>query len=90
MTYKEAAEYVESLQGYGCVPGLESIRQLCAYLGNPQDSLKFVHIAGTNGKGSTCALLSSVLCSAGYKTGLFISPYIVDFRERIQINGEMV
>ncbi|MCH5255943.1 MAG: bifunctional folylpolyglutamate synthase/dihydrofolate synthase [Lachnospiraceae bacterium] len=90
MNYKEATEYVESLQGYGCVPGLESIRQLCSYLGNPQDSLKFVHIAGTNGKGSVLAYVSTILTDAGYKVGRYISPTITDYRERFQIDGRMI
>ncbi len=85
-----ALEKIHSLDKFGSRPGLDRIKKFLDILGNPQDSLKFIHVAGTNGKGSVCALLSSVLCSAGYKTGLFISPYIVDFRERIQINGEMV
>lgn len=68
-------------------PGLERISALMEALGNPQDGLKFVHVAGTNGKGSTCALISSITREAGYKTGLFTSPYIVAFEERIQING---
>ena len=90
MTYKEATEYMESLQHYGCVPGLESIRQLCAYLGNPQDDLKFVHIAGTNGKGSVLAYVSTVLTSAGYRVGRYISPAVTDYRERFQIDGRMI
>lgn len=83
-------EKIHSLDAFGSRPGLDRIKKFLNILGNPQDSLKFIHVAGTNGKGSTCAILSSVLTAAGYKTGLFISPYIVDFRERIQINGEMV
>lgn len=90
MTYKEALEKIHSLDVFGARPGLQRIKTLLKEMGNPQDSLKFVHVAGTNGKGSTCALISSVLTEAGYKTGLFISPYITDFRERIQINGEMI
>lgn len=85
-----AIEKIHSLDAFGSRPGLERIQRFLNILGNPQDKLKFVHVAGTNGKGSTCQLLSSVLCEAGYKTGLFVSPYIVDFRERIQINGEMI
>ena len=65
-------------------------RHLLDRMGNPQKQLKFVHVAGTNGKGSACALLSSVLREAGYRTGLFTSPYITDFRERFQINGEEI
>lgn len=85
-----AIEKIHSLDKFGSRPGLERIKRFLEILGNPQDDLKFIHVAGTNGKGSTCALLSSVLTQAGYKTGLFISPFIVDFRERIQINGEMI
>lgn len=83
-------EKIHSLDKFGSRPGLDRVRKLLDILGNPQDDLRFIHVAGTNGKGSTCALLSSVLTEAGYKTGLFISPFIVDFRERIQINGEMI
>ncbi len=90
MNYKEAAEYMESLQHYGCVPGLESIRQLCAYLDDPQDDLKFVHIAGTNGKGSVLAYVSTVLTSAGYRVGRYISPAVTDYREKFQIDGRMI
>lgn len=83
-------EKIHSLDKFGSLPGLDRIKNLLNILDNPQDDLRFIHVAGTNGKGSVCALLSAVLTEAGYKTGLFISPYIVDFRERIQINGEMV
>lgn len=85
-----AIEKIHSLDKFGSRPGLDRIQKFLDILGNPQDSLRFIHVAGTNGKGSVCKLLSSVLTDAGYKTGLFISPYIVDFRERIQINNEMV
>ncbi|MEG2864456.1 MAG: folylpolyglutamate synthase/dihydrofolate synthase family protein [Eggerthellaceae bacterium] len=67
--------------------GLERIRALMERLGNPQDGLRFVHVAGTNGKGSTCAFLSRILQCAGYKTGLFTSPYIIEFEERIRVDG---
>ncbi len=70
--------------------GLHRIRALLDALGNPQQQLKFVHIAGTNGKGSTAAMTANVLEQAGYKTGLFVSPYLVDFRERIRVNGEYI
>ena len=66
------------------------MRKFMDRLGNPQNNLCYIHVAGTNGKGSVCAMLSSVLVAAGYKTGLFISPYITDFRERIQINNRMI
>lgn len=90
MTYENALEKIHSLLTFGSRPGLERMRELLRRLGDPQDSLKYIHVAGTNGKGSVCAMLSSVLTAAGYKTGLFISPYITDFRERIQINNRMI
>lgn len=70
--------------------GLTRIRRLMHLLGNPQQQLRFVHIAGTNGKGSTAAYIHSILCSAGYKTGLFTSPYIINFEERIRINDALI
>lgn len=70
--------------------GLERIEELLAKLGNPQDALRFVHVAGTNGKGSTCSFVSSILKESGYKVGLFTSPYIERFEERIRINGENI
>lgn len=90
MTYENAVEKIHSLLTFGSRPGLDRMRILLDKLGNPQDKLKFIHIAGTNGKGSVCAMLSASLVAAGYKTGLFISPYITDFRERIQINNSMI
>ena len=90
MNYNEALSYIHSLLVFGSMPGLERITELLEKLGNPQDKLKFIHVAGTNGKGSTCTMLSEVYKSAGYKTGLYTSPYIVDFRERMQINGEYI
>lgn len=90
MSFKEAMDYIDSLQAYGIVPGLENIRNLCEKLGNPQDDLKFIHIAGTNGKGSVLCFVSSVLKEAGYRTGRYISPTIFDYRERIQVNGRMI
>ena len=85
-----AIDKIHSLDKFGSRPGLDRIKRFLDILGNPQDKLRFIHVAGTNGKGSVCRLISSVLTEAGYKTGLFISPYIVDFRERIQINNEMI
>lgn len=90
MIYENALEKIHSLLSFGSRPGLDRILTLLDRMGNPQDKLKYIHVAGTNGKGSTCAMLSSVLVASGYKTGLFISPYITDFRERIQINNEMI
>lgn len=71
-------------------PGLERITELLERMGRPQDRLRFVHVAGTNGKGSTCAYIASVLQAAGYRTGLFTSPYIIEFEERIRVNGENI
>lgn len=90
MTYSEALENIHSLLSFGSRPGLDRVRELLRRMGNPQDKLRYIHVAGTNGKGSTCAMLSAILKAEGYKTGLFISPYITDFRERIQINNEPV
>ncbi len=90
MNYNEALEYIHSVSNFFCKPGLERISALCEMMGNPQNNLKFVHVAGTNGKGSFCSMLSSVLTEAGYNTGLYTSPYIVDFNERIAINGKMI
>lgn len=91
MKYIDALQYIEEVNKLkGSVLGLESIKALCEKLGNPQNSLKFVHIAGTNGKGSTLSFISTVLKEAGYKTGRYISPTIRDYRERFQINGKMI
>lgn len=90
MNYNEAMEYMEGIQSYGIVPGLSNIRELCRKLGNPQDSLKFVHIAGTNGKGSTLAYVSTILKTAGYKVGRYVSPTIFEYRELIQVNGRPI
>ena len=85
MKYTECLDYIESLSVYGIRPGLDSISQLLSRLGNPQDDLSFVHIAGTNGKGSTLAYVSTILKCAGYKVGRYISPTIFDYCERIQV-----
>ena len=90
MNYTEARAYVDSTERFGIKPGLERITKMLAYVGNPQDKLKFVHVAGTNGKGSTCTMMASVLMEAGYKTGLFTSPFVIDFRERFMVDGEMI
>ncbi|HKM03181.1 MAG TPA: folylpolyglutamate synthase/dihydrofolate synthase family protein [Lachnospiraceae bacterium] len=86
MNEKQAMEYIEKTNQIGSILGLESIRELLIRLGNPQDELKFVHIAGTNGKGSTLAYISTILRVSGYKVGRYISPTIVSYYERIQIN----
>lgn len=90
MTYESALKYIDSLKACGIIPGLDSIRRLCGKLDNPQDSLKFVHIAGTNGKGSTLAYVSTVLKCAGYRVGRYISPTIFEYRERIQVNEKPI
>lgn len=90
MNYSQAMEYIDSLNSFGIVPGLHSIECLCAGIGNPQERLRFIHIAGTNGKGSTLAYLSTVLQCAGYRVGRFISPAIFEYREKIQVNGRPI
>ena len=90
MNYTEALEYIHSICWTFTKPGLERISALCEKLGNPQDELKFIHVAGTNGKGSFCSMIDSVLRVAGYKTGLFTSPYIKVFNERMQFCGENI
>ena len=90
MNYAQTLEYVESLKAYGIVPGLSNITELCKRLGNPQDELAFVHIAGTNGKGSVLAFVSTILKCAGYKTGRYISPVISNYCEKIQINNRPI
>lgn len=89
-TPDEAVNYYHSLEKFGIMPGLERISLLCERLGSPHKKLKFIHVAGTNGKGSTCTALASVLYNAGYKTGLYTSPYVIDFRERIQLDMQMI
>ena len=90
MDYKEALDYINGVSWLGSKPGLERVMELLERLGRPQDELKFIHIAGTNGKGSCAALLSSVMKCCGYKTGLFTSPYLFRFNERMQINGRQI
>lgn len=91
MTTQQAIEALHTLPRMGQgAPGLARMQNLCDHLGNPEKELQCIHIAGTNGKGSLAAMTSSILTAAGYKTGLTISPYVVDFRERFQIDGEMI
>ena len=90
MIYSDAENYVHSLLKFGIKPGLERINELLSLCGNPQGELRFVHVAGTNGKGTTSTYLANVLSEAGYKTGLFTSPYVKDFLERIQVDGKPV
>lgn len=87
MTVNEALEYIHSVSWMGSRPGRERTAELLDRMGNPHRRLRFVHVAGTNGKGSTCAMLASILQAAGYKTGLYTSPYIIRFNDRIRVNG---
>ena len=86
-TLDEVLAYIHKVDWRGSVPGLSRIDTLLGLLGHPERHVKYVHVTGTNGKGSTCAMLASVLRAAGYKTGLYTSPYIFRFNERMQING---
>ena len=90
MVYQETLKYIHSLMRFGSRPGLERITKLLTALGNPQDYLEVIHIAGTNGKGSTSTIISIILSASGKKTGLYISPFVTEFNERIQINGQPI
>ena len=90
MNIDETLAYIHTTDWRGTKPGLTRIRALLDRLGNPERQLKFVHVTGTNGKGSTCAMLASILHEAGLRTGLYTSPYIVRFNERIQVDGEQI
>ncbi|TKB92841.1 MAG: bifunctional folylpolyglutamate synthase/dihydrofolate synthase [Nitrospira sp.] len=90
MTYSSAVAYLYCLQKHGIKLGLETMTALMARLGMPQSRYRTLHIAGTNGKGSTAAMAAAMLQAAGYRVGLYTSPHLVDFRERIRVNGEMI
>lgn len=90
MTPEEALSYIHSVCWKGSIPGLSRTRELLEKMGNPQNQLQFVHIAGTNGKGSTAAMTASILRKAGYRTGLYTSPYIFRFHERMQVDGQCI
>ena len=90
MMINEALAYIHAVDWRRSVPGLTRIDGLMEKLGHPERTVKFVHVTGTNGKGSTCAMVASVLRQAGYRTGLYTSPYILRFNERMQIDGEMI
>ena len=87
MKIDEALSYIHSVNGVFCKPGLSRIRTLCEGLGNPQKDLKFIHVTGTNGKGSFCEMLTSVLTESGLRVGRFTSPYLRYFNERIAIGN---
>ena len=88
MTFEESVNFLESLAGFGIRPGLQRITKLLEILGNPQNKYKTIHVTGTNGKGSVCAMLSQILKTANIKVGLFTSPHLVSYRERIKISNE--
>ena len=90
MTYAEAIQFLYSLQVFGAHFGLDRALRLAQRLGNPQNELRFIHVAGTNGKGSTCAMLESIYRTSGLRVGLYTSPHLVSFRERIQVNRELI
>src|SRR4051812_38065776 len=90
MLYKEAIEFLYSLRLFGTKLGLDNTFRLAAQAGNPQERLRFIHVAGTNGKGSTCAMLESIYRATGLKTGLFTSPHLISFCERIQVNRVLI
>ena len=86
MTYADAIRFLYNLRWFGAKLGLDNTFKLAALAGNPQHQLRFIHVAGTNGKGSTCAMLESIYRAAGLRVGLFTSPHLVAFGERIQVN----
>jgi dihydrofolate synthase/folylpolyglutamate synthase len=90
MIYAEAIQFLYGLKIFGANFELENTRKLAALAGDPQEKLRFIHVAGTNGKGSTCAMLESIYRAAGLRVGLFTSPHLVSFRERIQINRQLI
>ena len=90
MTAEQAIEYIHSVCWKGSIPGLGRTQTLLSLMGDPHKQLKYVHIAGTNGKGSTAAMTASILRKAGYKVGLYTSPYIYRFNERMQIDGQQI
>ena len=89
-SYEEVVEKIENSRRFGKLPGVEVTRRMLAVLQEPQKGLPYIHVAGTNGKGSTCAFLSQIMKEAGLKVGCFTSPHLVDFRERICVNGKMI
>jgi dihydrofolate synthase/folylpolyglutamate synthase len=90
MTYADAIRFLYGLQLFGARPGLERTRKLAAQAGDPHRQLRFIHVAGTNGKGSTCAMLESIYRASGQRVGLFTSPHLVSFRERLQVNRRFI
>ena len=90
MTYREALDYIHSLGKFGSKPGLERITEMLKLLGSPEDKLKVIHVAGTNGKGSTSLYIANILHNSGKKVGLYTSPFVTEFNERISVNGKNI
>ena len=90
MTYSDAIQFLYNLRWFGAKFGLTNTFRLAELAGNPHRQLRFIHVAGTNGKGSVCAMLDSILRASGRRTGLYTSPHLVDFRERIRVDGEKI
>ncbi|HBC46331.1 MAG TPA: bifunctional folylpolyglutamate synthase/dihydrofolate synthase [candidate division Zixibacteria bacterium] len=90
MEYNEVIEYILQMEKFGIKLGLSNITKFLSYIGNPQESYPMIHVAGTNGKGSTVAIMEAILMAAGYRVGVYTSPHLVDFRERIKINGRLI
>jgi len=90
MTYAQAIQFLYDLRWFGAKLGLTNTFKLAALAGNPHHGLRFIHVAGTNGKGSTCAMLESIYRAAGLRVGLFTSPHLVSFGERIQVNRQFI
>ena len=90
LTKEETQEFLKEREKLGSVPGLDSIRELMQELGNVQERLSVIHVAGTNGKGSVCAMISSILQEAGYRVGMYTSPAVFERREQYQVNGQPV
>lgn len=90
MNYRDSLAWLFGTQSFGIKLGLENTQRLLEACGRPQDHLRFLHVAGTNGKGSTCVMMDSVLRAAGHRTALYTSPHLVDFRERVRVDGQMI
>src|SRR6516225_2488096 len=90
MTYQDAIQFLYELRWFGAKFGLENTFKLAEMAGNPQSNLRFIHVAGTNGKGSTCAMLESIYRTTGLRVGLFTSPHLVAFGERLQVQRHLI